>query len=435
MPDAADRTGADHVAVLEAAVRAAELAGDYDRGLALATGALKEVDADADPVRAGLLHSSRAHLKMLLGREDYAAELARAVELVPADPPTPARARVLEEAAHDLHHRHGYDLAECRARAEEAVAVARQAGDPAIEAMALNSLACADPSAANLERNRALLAESRAAAARANAYQPLLGAAITESDMLEGLGEHEEAAAVAREGLATAVEYGLARTSGVILAINLAEPLVSLGRWDEAAEVIERAVEFMPPRVTRTSVWRLAGDVALARGDVATAGERAGSVRAVLDDVRYKSEHQLPLARLESEVRLAQGLPAEALASVADALDRYQVLESPRYAWPLLVAGARACLAAAAAGDAALASRGDAAGPHPHRGGQARRRRGVPAGAPADVRRRDGACGPGGPRRADRRVGRGGSGVAGGQRAVPAGSSAAAVRRGGARRR
>jgi len=360
VPDAADRVGADHVAVLEAAVRAAELAGDYDRGLALTAGALKEVDPRAEPVRAALLHSSRGQLKLLLGREDYAWELTKAVELVPAEPPTPARARVLEAAAHAMHHRHGYDLAECQARAEEALAVARLAGDLAIEAMALNTLACVNPSAANLERNRALLAESRAAAAQAKAYQPLLGAAITESDMLEGLGEHEAAAAVAREGLATAVEYGMARTSGVVLAINLAEPLVSLGRWDEAAEVIERALEFMPPRVTRSSVWRLAGDVALARGDLAAAAKRAASVRAALDGVRYKNEHQLPMARLDSEVQLAQGRPGDALAAVEEALDRYKVSVSPRYAWPLLVAGARACLAAAAASDEALASRAKA---------------------------------------------------------------------------
>jgi ATP/maltotriose-dependent transcriptional regulator MalT len=152
----------------------------------------------------------------------------------------------------------------------------------------------------------------------------------------------------------------MARTSGVILAINLAEPLVSLGRWDEAAEVIERALEFMPPRVTRSSVWRLAGEVALARGDLAAADQRAASVRAALDGVRYKNEHQLPMARLECDLRLAQGRPGEAMDAVEDPLDRYKVAVSPRYAWPLLVAGARACLAAAAAGDGALASRAQA---------------------------------------------------------------------------
>ena len=76
------------------------------------------------------------------------------------------------------------------------------------------------------------------------------------------------------------------------------------------------------------------------------------SIKPTLDRTRYKDEHQLPLARLEAELRLAQERPAEALAVVQDALDRFDVLRSPRYGWPLLGAGARAC--AAAAGDRAL---------------------------------------------------------------------------------
>jgi hypothetical protein len=71
----------------------------------------------------------------VLGREDYPDDLREAARLVPADPPTPTRARVLEALAHDIHHRPGgWDEAEFRAHAEEAVAVARQAGDPATEA-------------------------------------------------------------------------------------------------------------------------------------------------------------------------------------------------------------------------------------------------------------------------------------------------------------
>ena len=55
VPDAAQRIGADHVAVLEEAVRAAELAGENDRGITLAQAALREIDAAAEPVRAALL--------------------------------------------------------------------------------------------------------------------------------------------------------------------------------------------------------------------------------------------------------------------------------------------------------------------------------------------------------------------------------------------
>jgi DNA-binding CsgD family transcriptional regulator/tetratricopeptide (TPR) repeat protein len=357
VPDAAQRIGIGHVAVLEAAVQAAELAGEFDRGIAFAHAALRELDVCAEPVRAALLLRARGHLKSLLYQTDYADDLREAVRLVPAEPPSPARAWVLTALADVLNHRFGgSDSAEFRAYAEEAVAVARQAGDAAAEAAALVTLACNEPLAGDPERIQALLAEARTAAIRAKAYQPLLGAAITESDMLEGMGQHERAAAVARAGIATAREYGLARTSGAVLAINLAEPLVSLGRWDEALDVIERTLQLAPPRVRRSSLWRLTGDVALARGDVAAAAESAASIKTVLEGLGFKDENQLPLARLETELRLAQDRPADALSTVQDALDRWSVLTSPRYAWPLLVAGARACTAAASARDEALTS-------------------------------------------------------------------------------
>ncbi len=355
VPGAEQRIGSSRLAVLEAAIRVAELAGEFDRGVMLAKAALKEIDIDAEPVRAALLFEARGHLTYLLGRPGFTDDLHEAARLVPADPPTPARARVLEALAHDIHHRAHWDEAEFLAGAEEAVAVARQAGDPATEAAALVTLACAQSLGADVAGIRSLLAEARAVAAGARAYQPLLRAVITESDLLEGLGQHEQAAAVARDGIRTAAEYGLARTSGVTLAVNLAEPLVSLGRWDEAGEVIERARKLMPPVLAGSSLWRLSGDMAVARGDLATAAECVSMVKAALRGTRYKDEHQLALARLDTEVGTAQDRPAEALAVAEDAVGQLLVTRSARYGWPLLVAAARAC--AAAARDPALASR------------------------------------------------------------------------------
>ena len=78
--------------------------------------------------------------------------------------------------------------------------IARQAGDAATEAAALVTLACAEPIGGNadgvdgvdgVEPIRALLAQARAIASQAKAYQSLLGADITESDMLEAAGLHE----------------------------------------------------------------------------------------------------------------------------------------------------------------------------------------------------------------------------------------------------
>ena len=348
VPDAAERIGADHVAVLEEAVRTAELAGEDDRGIMLAQAALREIDTAAEPVRAALLLTTLGHLKYFLGRKDYGGDLEEAVRLVPADPPSPARARVLERLAHFTLKLHGgWDNPPLRWAAEEAVTAARQCGDAATEAAALVTLACAEPITGNVEHIRAMLAQARAIASGARAFQPLLSAAITESDVLEGAGLHELAAEVAREGLAAAREYGLGRTYGAVLANNVAEPLVSLGRWDEAGEIIEHGLRLFPARLNRACMWRLAGDIALARGDLSAAAESVASIRSVTDDARYDAQYHLPLIRLETELRLAQRRPADAMSVVGDALDRHDLRPSPRYAWPLLVAGARACTAAA----------------------------------------------------------------------------------------
>jgi hypothetical protein len=268
VPEAAERIGADHAAVLEAAARAAELAGEDDRGVALARAALREIDTAAEPVRAALLLLTLGHLKDRLGRSDYAEDLREALGLVPADPPSSARAQVLEALAHFTPDERGsgWDDPELRATAEEAVETAHRAGDAATEAAALVTLASAEPAGGNVERIQALLGQARAVASQVGAYQPLLEAARIESEMLGRAGLHEQAAAVAREGLTTAREHGLARTYGAVQVGNLAEPLVSLGRWEEAGEIIEGALLLFPPRVTgpicgglpATSPWRAA---------------------------------------------------------------------------------------------------------------------------------------------------------------------------------
>ena len=51
VPDAETRIGADHVRVLEEATSAAHDAGKFERGIALATSALKELAPATEPVR------------------------------------------------------------------------------------------------------------------------------------------------------------------------------------------------------------------------------------------------------------------------------------------------------------------------------------------------------------------------------------------------
>jgi len=341
VPDAAQVISASHVSVLEAAADAATTAGEDERGIGFATAALREIDPAAEPGRAALLLKVRAARRWQLGREEGIEDLREALRLVPTGAPDVARAEALSWLATWVGRT---GRPEARALAEEALQVARQVGDKATEAHALTTLAglnFRERGAVSLE----LLDQARTLAGQAQAYDVLLRAALNESDLLEGVGEHERAAQVAREGVATAREYGLARGSGTMLADNLAEPLISLGRWDEAADVIEHALELSPPPGTRAALWQLAGEMTLARGDLPGAADAAAACRGALAGFGYRDQNHLPLARLETELHRMQDRPGEALAVAEQALDRFDLQSSPRYAWPLLAASARACAA------------------------------------------------------------------------------------------
>ena len=227
--------------------------------------------------------------------------------------------------------------------AEEALAVARRTGDAVTEAHALIAVAMtrarSEPGAPALD----MLAQARMIAERARAHDLELEAIQAASHLLEGMGQHEQAAAVARQGLACAREYGLARSRGTLQGANLAEPLMSLGRWDEAAEVIENALALRPLPNADAALRQLSGDIALARGDSDRATRSAAAMRRAIAGVHYREPHHLPLARLEMELHLAQGRAGEALAAAEGALGRFDLRHSPRYAWPLIAAGARAC--------------------------------------------------------------------------------------------
>jgi DNA-binding NarL/FixJ family response regulator/tetratricopeptide (TPR) repeat protein len=339
VPDAAERIGADHVRVLEEAAAAAEDAGEAQRGLGFTEAALDEVDEAADPVRMAMLLRRRHHFRKSLGLPGDAEDLGRALRLVPESLSRQTRTVLLLDMA-----KCGNDLngPQYKLWAEEALRYAREAGDLAVESQALNTLAFMSAGPGSLAAPGSeplrLVAKARAMAQEAGAYWPILKTVITESHLLCGAGDYERAAAVARRGIADAERYGVARTSGTVLAINVAEPLLALGRWDEAEEVAERALDLAPPPLTRVGLWILSGYISLARGDVAAATRRAAAARAVLSGAGYEDQHQLPQALLDTEVALAAEGPAAAVAAAAEALERYDLsVSSSRYTWPLVV--------------------------------------------------------------------------------------------------
>jgi len=336
VPDAEQLAGIDHLGVLDRAIDAAHKAGDHERGLALTNAALAEVDQANDPQRAALLLDFRAKLLGQLGRPGGLADLRAAEALLPAGPPSRARATVLTSLARALLKKRGPEAS--LPVAAEAIAAAQAVGDRLIEVRARTIRGCGtshDAAAAELEQARALAEEI-------GDKQGMLQVKVNMSDLLESVGEHEQAVATARAGVALAHGVGLARTYGAFLVGNLAESLISLGRWDEADQLITEALELDPPGVQAISLHHLQGFLLLARGDQAAAQRHLEMTRGMLAREYVSDQYQLPAARLESLLALYRGEPAAAFKRAIDELGRYQEAASSRYVWPLLAVAAEA---------------------------------------------------------------------------------------------
>ena len=341
VPDAADQIGADHVQVLQEAVRACQFTGDADRGVAFATSALQELDSEADPARAAWLLDQRSTMRSQIGLSGTADDLREAHRLVSDGRHERERAQVLASLAH-LVHKENSD-AEAGPAAEEALRIARLGGDLATQARALLTLAMLRGRCGQYSSDDALdlLAQARRAAEEAKDHRLLLTAAINESHVLEGMGEHVRAAEVARAGLAQAEEFGLSRTNGSVLAVNVAEPLVAAGRWDEASEIIANGLGAPSADRHKESLWVLGGQLALARGDFDAARQAVMRAGESLGPRYYRDQTHLPHCRLQIATLAATGDFGGALTAAQHSLSTYDLQDSPRYGWPLLATAAR----------------------------------------------------------------------------------------------
>jgi DNA-binding CsgD family transcriptional regulator len=354
VPDAVERIEADHARVLEEATCAASDAGEYERGIALSNSALKELDPSAWPVRVARLLETRGHFKKHLGRKDFADDFAAALAIAPADVPA-VRIPILLAAARCVP-----TVSLDRSYAEEALDLARASRDEASEADALMTLAMfragAGQQAGAGSDPIELIGRAREMALRAGRPDLLAKAAINESHLLEGAGEHELAAEAARRGVSGPDEPYLPPTKRILLAINQAESLYALGRWDEALAVAQAARDFQYTSLPlhRSNLAVLVGLSALARGDVPAAASAYSAAAELLRGAPADDEYHLPLGRLQILLRLAADGPVLALSAAAEAVEGFELSGGgPRYAWPMVVAAASAA-SAAADGDAVM---------------------------------------------------------------------------------
>ena len=164
------------------------------------------------------------------GHNDAAlAALERAVELVPAEPASPARAYALGSLAGGLMVAWRY--AESLPISEQALALARGLGAQEAEVRALTvlgiDLAC-------LSRGEEGIAYVRQALQLAEEIGDHLGlerAYINLTDLLTKLGRLRESARLGQAGLEVIHRYGI---YSALLVSNQIEALLAIGDWDEA---------------------------------------------------------------------------------------------------------------------------------------------------------------------------------------------------------
>lgn len=244
------------------------LSGDPSAAVELARRAVLEVDLEDDPRLAGASYDRLFWFLWAAGQHEPAMEaLDNACRLVPVDPPSKVRARVL---AHLAGVRLRQDrFAESAALADEAINIARVVGALAELAFGLGVRAW---DRASLGRPIEGLMDVREAVAIAELLEGPEGRAVAVTNLsllLLYTGHHEEALVAARDGLAVVVSVGLEQTHGGPLASTAAAACYRLGRWSDARQYCRRALEAV--LAGPDGLW--AGAVAARLG--AASGDRA----------------------------------------------------------------------------------------------------------------------------------------------------------------
>ena len=256
-------------------LRAAEAAfasGHAVRAVAYLEATIAGTDARRDRTRLGLIHDRLGQFRRVAGDlEGALAARRRAVELVPSTP-SAARATVVSGLAQMLMLDGTFSEAEKLAR--DAIRMARACTPPAraTELHATTTLGVSLGWRADPEEAVTMLREARSMAEDLGDLDELFRVYANLTTVLDLAGRHEEAVAVALEGIAAARDAGLEAVYGNFLRGNAADSLFLLGRWDEARAMSTTALEWLPAGVNFLNTL-----VALATVEIElSAGETAG---------------------------------------------------------------------------------------------------------------------------------------------------------------
>ncbi|MER7405139.1 AAA family ATPase [Streptomyces sp. NPDC000070] len=334
-----EATALSHLDLLAEAAVAGRLGGERERALKITKRALRLLDEDDDPLRAAWFWIQRSRLVQQLARGDGWKEIATAQELVRGLPPSEVHAEVLATVAHWSMLREPGP--EALTAAERAVEYARMVGAEDIESNARLTLGGLMVEAGQIEAGLAHMYEVRDEVVARGRPAVVGRSHVNMPSALEGIGRSEEAVGVLHEGLRLTGRMGLRDAEGWVWA-NLAESLISLGRWDEAAEAAVNAQRRGQTAAPYGSGANSLAFLALARGRVPEAARHLAEGRASYGPHDPMPQHDLPISCLAVAVAVAEGRLSDARAELARTLESDFPPGTQRYAWPLLLEAATA---------------------------------------------------------------------------------------------
>jgi DNA-binding CsgD family transcriptional regulator/tetratricopeptide (TPR) repeat protein len=292
VPDAAGLARLDLAGLCSWASELASQTGASPRAVELAGQAIDLV-GEKDPPRAALLHVRLGVYSYATGSNDAGlAAFERAVELVPAQPPSPERAQALAALGTGLQMawRHEESLAIC----QQALALARAVGARPAELRALTVLGSNLAYLGRGDQGLARLSEAAQLAGKSGDPVALQRAYISLTDVLTMLGRPRESAGLAETALEAMRGYGVDTT---VLVSNQVEALLAVGDWDEA----DRASAAALRAITGSYPYMLLiirADVEIGRGDFDAARAHLETASATLREDRGLGLYDAYLAEL-----------------------------------------------------------------------------------------------------------------------------------------
>jgi DNA-binding CsgD family transcriptional regulator/tetratricopeptide (TPR) repeat protein len=336
---------------IEVTRRAAEMenyAGDTGQAARLARLVIASIDAGADPTGAAIAHERLGRYLWTDGRGEQAlVEYARAVEMMPAEPPSEERAQVLAGYGQVLMlaGRITDSLPHC----EAALEIARDLGAGMIEAQALNTVAVSYAYQGEAMRAVESCAQARRLALAVGSLTEIGRSYVNGADSLDEAGRSEEAIALTWEGVGLMGELGGDRLYGDFMRAENAMRLVATGSWDEAEELLAEIGGRRPSGIIAGQVELQHAHLLACRGELAVAVPAAARARELVVDsggVMWMA----PLHVLEATIDLLDGDPGAAATRIDAGIALVDGDENPYFTAGLYELGA--CAAAELASEA-----------------------------------------------------------------------------------